>query len=88
MKPNEKFALIFFIYFFQDCNKDWIFSAGEQQFYAEKALEHVPLRCKDCRKAIKEARRRKMRKGKGRKINKERDPKDSPDADKDGPQEA
>jgi hypothetical protein len=29
-----------------------------------------------------------MRKGNGRKINKERDPKDSPDADKDGPQEA
>jgi DNA-directed RNA polymerase subunit RPC12/RpoP len=31
-----------------DCNKDFIFSAGEQEFFEEKGYSE-PIRCKDCR---------------------------------------
>jgi hypothetical protein len=47
--------------YFQDCDAEWVFSAGEQQFYSEKAFENEPSRCKDCRKAKKIARNRKLR---------------------------
>ena len=47
----------------QDCNADWVFSAGEQQFYAEKNLLNEPTRCKECRRVLKDARRRRSRKG-------------------------
>lgn len=33
----------------KDCGKDFIFSAGEQEFYAEKGFENEPVRCRDCR---------------------------------------
>ncbi len=33
----------------KDCGKEFIFTAGEQEFYAEKGFEHDPLRCRDCR---------------------------------------
>lgn len=39
----------------KDCRKEFIFSAGEQQFYAEKGFDNEPLRCKECRQARKEA---------------------------------
>lgn len=42
----------------KDCNKPWTFSAGEQEFYAEKAFENEPARCKECRKIQKDARRK------------------------------
>ena len=29
------------------------FTAGEQEFYAEKGFEHEPTRCPECRKANK-----------------------------------
>lgn len=32
----------------RDCNQDFEFTAGEQEFYAEKELS-APQRCKDCR---------------------------------------
>lgn len=38
----------------RDCNKEFIWSAGEQKFYAEKGLQNSPSRCPDCRKQIKE----------------------------------
>jgi hypothetical protein len=38
-----------------------VFSAGEQEFYAEKALENEPTRCKECRKEKKAARNKRMR---------------------------
>ncbi len=41
----------------KDCGADFIFTAGEQEFYAEKGLEHEPLRCKACRDARKAATR-------------------------------
>ena len=37
----------------KDCGKEFIFSAGEQEFYAEKGFENEPIRCKDCRVARK-----------------------------------
>ena len=32
----------------KDCGKEFIFSAGEQEFYAEKGFENEPVRCRDC----------------------------------------
>ena len=37
----------------KDCGSTFIFTAGEQEFYAEKGFENEPLRCRDCRGARK-----------------------------------
>ncbi len=37
----------------KDCGNEFIFTAGEQEFYAEKGFENEPIRCKDCRMAKK-----------------------------------
>lgn len=37
----------------KDCGKKFIWTAGEQEFYAEKGLESEPKRCKECREARK-----------------------------------
>lgn len=37
----------------KDCGKEFTFTAGEQEFYAEKGFEHEPSRCPECRKAFK-----------------------------------
>lgn len=34
----------------EDCGAEFIFTAGEQEFYAEKGLVNKPKRCPDCRK--------------------------------------
>ena len=41
----------------KDCGADFVFTEGEQQFYAEKGFDNEPHRCPDCRKARKAARR-------------------------------
>lgn len=41
----------------KDCGKEFVFTAGEQEFYAEKGFENEPTRCKDCRIARKQAMR-------------------------------
>lgn len=33
----------------KDCGNDFVFSAGEQEFYAQKGFENTPARCPDCR---------------------------------------
>lgn len=33
----------------RDCGKEFIFTAGEQEFYAEHGFGMEPLRCKACR---------------------------------------
>ena len=38
----------------KDCGKEFIFTAGEQEFYAEKGFENEPQRCKECRDARKQ----------------------------------
>lgn len=39
----------------KDCGKEFIFTAGEQEFYAEKGFQNEPQRCKTCRDARKNA---------------------------------
>ena len=39
----------------KDCGADFVFTAGEQEFYAEKGFENEPQRCKACRDAKKNA---------------------------------
>lgn len=41
----------------KDCGKEFVFTAGEQEFYAEKGFVNEPLRCKECRDARKAAAR-------------------------------
>ena len=41
----------------KDCGEEFVFTAGEQEFYAEKGLQNEPQRCKACRDAKKKARR-------------------------------
>ncbi len=36
-----------------DCNGQFIFSAGEQQFFASKGFQNKPNRCPECRAARK-----------------------------------
>lgn len=33
----------------KDCGQEFVFTAGEQEFYAEKGFEHEPQRCRACR---------------------------------------
>ena len=40
----------------KDCGTEFVFTAGEQQFYAEKGFTNEPQRCPDCRKARKQQR--------------------------------
>ena len=39
------------------CEKEFTFTAGEQEFYAEKGFQNEPQRCKACRDARKNATR-------------------------------
>ena len=41
----------------KDCGNEFVFTAGEQEFYAEKGFQNEPTRCKDCRTAKKNSRR-------------------------------
>lgn len=41
----------------RDCGSEFIFTAGEQEFYAEKGFENEPQRCKACRNVRKNANR-------------------------------
>lgn len=33
----------------KDCGNEFVFTAGEQEFYAEKGFVNEPQRCKECR---------------------------------------
>ncbi len=37
-----------------DCEKDFIWTAGEQKFYSDKGLQNSPKRCKECKHAKNE----------------------------------
>lgn len=39
----------------KDCGKEFVFTSGEQEFYAEKGFENEPQRCKECRDNRKNA---------------------------------
>lgn len=40
----------------KDCNAEFIFTEGEQEFYKEKGFENEPQRCPECRRARKQQR--------------------------------
>lgn len=40
----------------KECGKEFVFTAGEQEFYAEKGFQNEPTRCKACRIARKNSR--------------------------------
>ena len=40
----------------KDCGSEFVFTAGEQEFYAEKGFTNEPQRCKACRDARKSSR--------------------------------
>lgn len=40
----------------RDCGAEFVFTVGEQEFYAEKGFENEPVRCRDCRVAKKRMR--------------------------------
>ena len=40
----------------RDCGNEFVFTAGEQAFYAEKGFQNEPTRCKSCRDARKASR--------------------------------
>lgn len=37
----------------RDCNQDFVFTVGEQEFYASRGLTNDPARCPSCRAARK-----------------------------------
>jgi CxxC-x17-CxxC domain-containing protein len=39
----------------KDCGNEFVFTTGEQEFYAEKGFQNEPARCKDCRTSRKNA---------------------------------
>jgi DNA-directed RNA polymerase subunit RPC12/RpoP len=39
-----------------DCGREFVWTAGEQEYYREKGFADPPKRCKDCRQAKKAAR--------------------------------
>ena len=40
----------------RECGNEFVFTAGEQEFYAEKGFVNEPQRCKSCRDARKNSR--------------------------------
>ena len=40
----------------KECSRDFTFTAGEQEFYAEKGFQNDPARCPACRRARKMSR--------------------------------
>lgn len=38
----------------KDCGSEFVFTSGEQAFYAEKGFNNQPVRCNHCRKARKQ----------------------------------
>ena len=41
----------------RDCGQPFVFTEGEQRFYAERGLSHEPQRCATCRALAKQSRR-------------------------------
>ena len=49
-----------------DCKNEFVFTAGEQEFYERKGFKEVPKRCKPCRDARKARRTDRDDGGRGR----------------------
>ena len=42
----------------KDCGSKFVFSTGEQEFYAEKGFTNQPIRCQACRRFRKQQNKR------------------------------
>ena len=42
------------ILYCRDCSREFVFTVGEQEFYASRGLTNVPGRCPECRAARKQ----------------------------------
>lgn len=42
----------------KECGRDFVFTAGEQEFYTQKGFQNEPARCPPCRHARKKDRGR------------------------------
>ena len=40
----------------KDCGEQFVFTTGEQEFYAQKGFQNEPARCAPCRRARKRER--------------------------------
>lgn len=40
----------------KECGQDFVFTSGEQEFYAQKGFQNEPVRCAPCRQARKKER--------------------------------
>ncbi len=50
----------------RDCNQEFTFTVGEQEFYASRGLTNAPSRCPECRAARKQSGGYQSRGGGGR----------------------
>jgi CxxC-x17-CxxC domain-containing protein len=41
----------------RDCGNEFVFTAGEQEFYAERGFTNAPKSCRECRMAKKNSNR-------------------------------
>ena len=55
MTPEETTEFVDEVLVCKDCGKEFVFTAGEQQFYADKGFQNQPKACKACRDARKNA---------------------------------
>lgn len=55
----------------RDCGREFVFSAGEQEFYAQKGFLNDPVRCPECRRLRKKSRDAGNRKPQERRIHSE-----------------
>ena len=44
----------------EDCSAEFVFTAGEQEFYAEKGLVNKPKRCQNCRAARRQKNKKRL----------------------------
>ena len=54
MEENNEYTDITLVC--KDCGAEFVFTSGEQAFYAEKGFTNQPVRCPACRKARKQQR--------------------------------
>lgn len=38
----------------RDCKNEFVWDAGEQEFFAKKGFDNAPTRCRDCRRSHKD----------------------------------
>jgi CxxC-x17-CxxC domain-containing protein len=54
-KRERHMAYVDQVLYCRDCNQEFTFTAGEQEFFAGRGLTNAPTRCPSCRAARKQA---------------------------------